>query len=118
MTYLVASLSTGKGSWAQVSKLIRSQEWEGVVLVTNTFGQDKFTPDAKTELVVVSFDSPVAALRDQILAELKTKIRGTEVAVNMCSGTGKEHTALVTAILRLGVGIRFVDYEDGFVDLS
>jgi len=38
MTDLVAFLSTGKGSWAQVSSVINGEDWKKVYLLTNDFG--------------------------------------------------------------------------------
>ena len=39
---------------------------------------------------------------------LKGKIKDPEVDVNFISGTGREHMALMSALLKLGVGIRLV----------
>ena len=53
-----------------------------------------------------------AALSEMIKdmqAQLKDKVR-IETAVNIISGEGKEHMALLSALLRLGVGIRFVAF--------
>ena len=58
-------------------------------------------------------------MRDKLIASLKGKIKGFEVAVNIDSGTGKEHTALITALLKLGLAFRFVLLEnDKIKDLS
>ena len=51
-------------------------------------------------------------------AQLNGKIKDLEVAVNIVSGTGKEHMALLAAILKLGVGVRLVALENNeFLDL-
>ena len=39
---------------------------------------------------------------------LKGKIKDTEVEVNFISGAGKEHMAIMGALLKLGVGIRLM----------
>lgn len=111
MTQLVACLSTGKGSWAHVARLIRNADWDHVFLITNTFGKDKFTPDERTTLIVVDTDAPVESLRDSIHAALKEKITDIEVAVNLYSGSGREHMALICALQRLGLGFRVVSME-------
>ena len=46
-------------------------------------------------------------LRDEMKGKLDGKLDG-EVAVNFVSGTGREHMALVSALLQLGVGIRLI----------
>ncbi|RMD67607.1 hypothetical protein D6817_01095, partial [Candidatus Pacearchaeota archaeon] len=47
--------------------------------------------------------------------ELKEKLKnaldtGFEVALNIASGNGKEHMALLSALLTIPVGVRFVAY--------
>ena len=45
--------------------------------------------------------------KKDIIEQLKDKVEG-EVALNIVSGTGKEHMALLSALLKLGLGIRFI----------
>jgi hypothetical protein len=116
MAYLVAILGTGKGTWAMVSQLMRQGNFEKTILITNQFGKEKYTPDAKTALVVVNFDQAPSQLRDEIKAKLPPlleKLVDTDVAVNMISGNGPEHMALISAILQLGLGVRLVTAEPG-----
>lgn len=117
MTDLIAFLSTGKGTWGHVSGLIKGEEWDKIYLLTNDFGKDKFTPNEKTELIELNMNGSAEELRDEILKKLKEKLSG-EVAVNFISGSGKEHMALVSALLKLGVGFRFmVSTQDGVKEL-
>ncbi len=110
MTKLIACLSTGKGTWAEVIKVIESSDWEKVFLITNEFGKEKFTHD-NVELIVVN--GSVKEMSDQIHKFLRNKIGFDEVAINLVSGNGNEHMALITAVLRLGTGIRFITTEEG-----
>jgi len=106
MTELIACLSTGKGTWGHVSRLIQDGEWDKIFLVTNAFGKENFTPEKESEFLVVDPNKGLVELRDDIYNQLKEKVKGTEVGLNIVSGTGKEHMALVSAVLKLGVGIR------------
>ncbi|MEK6812933.1 MAG: hypothetical protein AABX86_02345 [Nanoarchaeota archaeon] len=109
MTYLVACLSTGKGTWKEVTAVMNQQDWKGIYLITNQFGKEKFTSLKKgTEMLVMDFDQDIVKIRDALKENLKGKIKDTEVAVNISSGAGKEHMALVSALLQLGLAIRFV----------
>lgn len=108
MTELVACLSTGKGTWGHVSRLIQEVKWDKVFLLTNEYGKENFTKDDKTEFIVINADQGLRELRDEIQTKLKGLIKGPEVAVNFISGIGKEHMALMAALLKLGVGMRFV----------
>ncbi len=106
MTELVALLSKGKGTWSEVAKLIKSANWEKVFVITDSFGE-KFTAE-NVEVVAVDFNKSVFGLRKEINEKLSNKIKGLEVAVNLSSGDGKEHMALLGALIKLGVGFRFV----------
>jgi len=108
MTILVACLSTGKGTWGHVSKLIEDEKFDKVFLITNDFGKENFQKKENTELISFNFSQGLRELRDEIYNSLKEKVKDTEIALNIVSGAGKEHMALLSAILKLGVGIRFI----------
>ncbi len=104
---LVSLLSSGKGSWGQVSGLIKRGEWDNIFLIGNDFAK-KFNTEEKHEFIEVDTGKRIVDLKKEILEKLKGKIKGTEVALSIASGTGKEHMALISALLSLPVGIRFV----------
>lgn len=106
MTNLVACLSSGKGTWGHVGRLIRDHEWEKVFLITNDFGKENFKAERDVELIVVDSIKPMGDLIEDIKAALQGKFTDTEVALNFVSGTGKEHMALLSAVLKLGLGVR------------
>ncbi|MAG45254.1 MAG: hypothetical protein CMH63_00585 [Nanoarchaeota archaeon] len=108
MSTLIACLSTGKGTWGHVSRLIKENPWDNILLVTNEFGKENFTKDDKTDLIIINTSQGIQELAKEIHEKLKDKIKDPEIALNIVSGTGKEHTALLSAVLKLGVGIRFV----------
>lgn len=107
MTDLVLCLGTGKGTWAEAYKLIESESWNRVFLVTNDFGREKFQAK-NAEFVVVDENAPAKQLVSDIKKGLAGKVRGTEVAVNFISGAGKVHMAMISALLQLGFAIRLV----------
>ena len=108
MTELVALLSTGKGTWSEVIKLMSSQEWDKIFLITNEFGSTTFKKNENMEFIVVNSNESIELLIDNVQKQIKDKITGTEVALNLVSGTGKEHMAVISALLKLGLGIRLV----------
>ncbi len=108
MTELVACLSTGKGTWGHVSRLMQDGKWEKIFLITNDYGKENFNKDDKTELIAINLNQGIKELRDEIMNNLKEKIKGSEVAVNIISGMGREHMALMAALLKIGVGFRLV----------
>lgn len=115
---LVALLSTGEGTWAQVAGLIKQGEWEKIILVGNDFAK-KFEVDSKVECEFIEIKAHrLVELKEEIQQKLKGKINGTEVALSIASGDGKEHMALISAILSLPAGVRFTALtKDGIVML-
>jgi hypothetical protein len=113
---LVALLSTGKGSWVQIAGLIERGEWDKIVLIGSDFAK-KFMPKKESTFVSVDLDQPLRNLKADFIEKLRGKIRGSEVALSIASGDGKEHMALMSALLNLPVGIRFVALtKDGVIE--
>jgi hypothetical protein len=57
-------------------------------------------------------------LKKELEDKLRGKIKGTEVALSIASGDGKEHMALISALLAQPVGVRFTALtKDGIVML-
>ncbi len=108
MTELVAILSTGKGTWSQVIKVINSEEWDKIYLITNEFGANTFKKQENMEFIVINTNESIELIIDHIQEKLKNKLSGPEVALNFVSGTGKEHMAVLSALLKMGLGIRLI----------
>ena len=114
---LVALLSSGQGTWAQVSGLMKHGEWEKVVLIGGDFAKD-FKHEKPFEFIQVDLKKNLKDLRDELSEKLKNKFEGMEVALSIASGDGKEHMALTSALINLPVGIRFAALtKDGVIDL-
>ncbi len=114
---LIALLSSGKGTWGQVAGLVNRGEWENIILIGSEFAE-KFTLDKKHDFIRVNTNQGIVELKQEILEKLKGKINDTEVALSIASGDGKEHMALISALLSLPVGVRFTALtKDGIVFL-
>ena len=111
---LIAFLGSGQGTWGQVAGVIKQGDWESIILIGNEFAK-KFTTDKDFEFIEVS-SGPIVELKEELLKKLKGKVNGTEVALSIASGDGKEHMALISALLSLPAGIRFtVLTKDGLI---
>ncbi len=114
---LIALLSTGKGTWGQVSGLMTHGDWENIFLIGSDFAKD-FKHAKDFEFIQVNLDKKLKDLKEDLSQKLKGKIDGTEVALSIASGDGKEHMALISALINLPVGIRFAALtKDGVIDL-
>jgi len=114
---LVALLSSGKGTWAQVSGLMKHGEWEKVVLLGDDFAKT-FTHEKEFEFIKVDLSQKLKELKEDFAQKLKGKFQGMEVALSIASGDGKEHMALVSALINVPVGVRFAALtKEGVIDL-
>jgi hypothetical protein len=106
----VAFLGNDKENWGQISALVNRIDQAKIFLV-----KDKAVKDFPTneKCVVVEIDSslPLLKLKQQIQEKLKPLLsKEFEVAVSIASGSGKDHMALIAALLALPVGIKIVAY--------
>jgi len=114
---LVALLSSGKETWAQVSGLIKYGEWDKIIVLGDEFAK-QFTAEKKFEFIRIDLTKKLKDLKEEFAQKLKGKIEGTETALSIASGDGKEHMALISALINLPVGIRFAALtKDGILDL-
>jgi len=111
---LVAFVGTGKGSWGQVAGVINKGDWENIIIIGDNFAK-QFSVEKDFEFIEIN-SKGIVDLKEEILKRLQGKIKGTEVGLSIASGDGKEHMALISALLNLPAGIRFVVLtKDGLV---
>ena len=112
MVSLIALLSSGKGTWAQVNSLIANGSWDRIYLICNEFAHENY--ETKSQKVIkLKFDEKNPVKSFEVLAKFfKKDIKDFEVALNLVSGSGIEHMAVLSAVLKAGLGVRFV-YEYG-----
>jgi hypothetical protein len=103
---LVALLSSGKGTWAQVAGLITRENWDKIIIIGDEFAK-KFSVSKPHEFILYDSNASIIEMKQEILKKLEGKIDGTEVALSIASGEGREHMALISALLSLPVGVRF-----------
>lgn len=116
MAELVALLSKGEGTWAQVAGIIKQEEWENILLLGDDFAKN-FQID-KPHTFIELKSRRLVDLKEEMAEKLRGKIHGTEVSLSIASGDGKEHMALISALLSLPVGVRFTALtKDGIVTL-
>ena len=115
---LVALLSTGKGTWGQVSGLIQKGEWEKVIVLGPSFAKEFTVHGESFDFIEFDASKGLAQLKKEFSKKLEGKIDCLEVALSIASGNGKEHMALQSALLTLPAGIRFTALtKDGVIFL-
>lgn len=111
---LIAFLGVGEGTWGQVAGVIGHGDWENIILIGNDSAK-KFNVDKDFEFIEIK-STGIVDLKEEILKKIQGKIKGIEVALSIASGNGKEHMALISAILSLPAGIKFTALtKDGLI---
>ena len=104
---LVAFLGDDKENWGQVTALVKHMHWEKILLVKNARAEG-FPDLPQCTSLEVNTDLPLVELKQELMEKLKSNLHDFEVALSIASGNGKEHMALIAALLSLPVGIRIV----------
>ncbi len=115
----VAFVGSDTENWGQVSALLNRLEYE-TALIVRSQGADSFPIGERCTVLDIDTTQPLLALKEELLSKLKSKLSGDfEVSLSLASGTGKEHMALLSALLNIPVGVRLVVYtRDGVQYLS
>lgn len=117
MPTLIACLSTGKGTWIEVTQLIKAQPWDKIFLITNKFGHENFKPESNTKLILIDTFQEIDQITEQIKLQLKDQIHDFEIALNIASGSGKEHTAIIKAVMELGLNFRLTTIKNNHLEI-
>ena len=104
---LLALLSSGKGTWGQVSGLCKKGEWEKIVLLGPSYAKDFKIEGIPFDFVEFDDQKSLLALKQELIKKLGDKFQGSEVALSIASGSGKEHMAIISALLSIPIGVRF-----------
>ncbi len=110
MGQFIGLLSTERGSWTEVASLMNKPEFNEIFILTNMPGKSNFQAPKNKKFTVFIFDfsKPANELTNDFKKALKGELKFGDIALNIVSGYGKEHMALICALLSLGVGLRFV----------
>jgi hypothetical protein len=128
MAHLIACMGHDTENQDIVGKIIYSKVFDIVYLICDADVKENFILRdesikslIKINYVLIDDNDAIDRLNDDIYASLKKgfandKIQDLELAINISSGKGRLHAALISAVVRLGYGIRIVDLDkDGDV---
>lgn len=112
---LVACLGADKESWGQVTGLINRGTWNKIILIKSHLAIDYPTPEGAQDLVVDT-TRPLLEIKDLIIRHLRESFSEFEACLSIASGSGKEHMAIISALLSIPVGIRLVAFTKNGVE--
>jgi len=108
MTDLIACLSESEKGKLHVQKLIEGNDWDNIFLVTTKDCSNNFKCSKNANFVIIDVQASASEIIKQIQSQLNGKLNDLEVALNIVCGTGKEHMALLSSLLKMGMGIRLM----------
>lgn len=112
---LVAFLGKDKENWGQITGLINKGEWEKVLLIRSN-DSDSFPVPGNGREIVIDTAKPMTDIKSDLLKKLKSNLSGMECALSIASGNGKEHMAVISALLSLPVGIRLTVFTKNGIE--
>lgn len=112
MATLITLLSYGKGTWAKVYKICNNFEWNKIIIIGDSFSKDKFHLNKEYTFLNVDFRKNSRDIRDELIEKLKEQKQLLEIALNISSGSGDAHMAVISSLINLGVAIKFVDLDE------
>lgn len=107
---LVAFLGNDKENYGQVTALINRMECEKIILVKD---KETSAPFNKKNISLVDIDTKkdLLTFKTQLKEKLSKELgNDLEVALSIASGTGKDHMALISALLSIPVGIKLAAF--------
>ncbi|HPR41110.1 MAG TPA: hypothetical protein PK718_01000 [Candidatus Methanofastidiosa archaeon] len=96
MRTFIATLGKGKGTWGKV-KRISGEDWDKIVLLGNSWAKDTFKSDLAYEWILLEDEKDVCQQVMDIIENLPEDLG--DVFVNVTSGSGSEHLALISALI-------------------
>ena len=103
---LVCFLGKDKENWGQISGLVNKGNWDKIIFVKDREAEN--FPAENIEVIEINCAKPLIELKNELIEKLKKSVSEFDVGLSIASGNGKEHMALISALLGIPVGIRFV----------
>ncbi|MCD6478897.1 MAG: hypothetical protein J7L44_03355 [Candidatus Diapherotrites archaeon] len=100
----IATLGRGKGTWGHVARLIQEAQWDQILLIGTEFTKQNFRPARDCAWLLINPRSGFETLKEAI----KKAIPEAELYISLISGSGREHTALLSALRELGKDYKLV----------
>lgn len=113
---LVAFIGSDQETWGQVSGLINHGEWSKIIIIRSS-KVEGYPSIPNTEEIVLDTSKPIEEMKQFLLTRLKDSFSEFEASLSIASGNGKEHMALISALLSVPVGIRFAVYTKKGVEV-
>lgn len=114
--HLVLFVGKDKESQGQLTALINRFDAEKIIIVKHP-ETTEFPKNEKCEIVEVDTSKDLLSLKVILKEKLSKSLSGEfEVALSIASGNGKEHMALISALLNIPVGIKLTAFTKNGIE--
>ena len=105
MADLIACFTTDEHH-RHLHRLINESEWDRIFVVTTPELRRKHKFQKEVLYIVIDPKKHI----NEYIEDIKSNLKGffLEVGVNLVNGTGKDHMALLSAVMKAGLGFRLV----------
>lgn len=108
---LIICAGKDKENWGQIAALINRMEDCEKVFIVKDKSIEEFHIGEKCEEIIIDLSMPLIELKQCLLNKFREKLKEDfEVALSLASGSGKEHMAIISALINAPVGIKLVVY--------
>ena len=113
MTDLIACFTTDEHH-KHLHRLINESEWDRIFVVTTEEIKKKHTFAKEIIHIIVDPEKQIA----DYISDIQSHLKGffLEVGINLVNGTGKDHMALLSAVMKAGLGFRLVAFTKNGVE--
>lgn len=105
MTELIACFTTDEHH-KHLHRLINEAEWDRIFIVTTPEIKNKHKFAKEIIYIIVNPNKHIQYYIEDIRKHLKGFF--LEVGINLVNGTGKDHMALISAVMKAGLSFRLV----------
>ncbi len=113
---LVCFQGNDKENYPQLNALIKRGEWDKVAIIKSKEVEEFISGD-NIKVLEINSKASISELKEEIKQKLKSHLsKEFEVALSIASGTGKEHMAVISALLSIPVGIKLTVYTKNGVE--
>ena len=111
----IAFIGEDRENWGQIHALLKRIDSHKILV--KDFSIKDFPEMEGCEIINVDSSLPLLELRDDMINKLKSAISGEfEVSISLASGNGKEHMALLSALLGTPVGVKIIVYTKNGIE--
>lgn len=112
----IAFIGNEKENLGQITALLNRIECEKIFLIKDKKTENNFS-NKKVKFIDVDTSNDLISLRKEMREKLKKELSGDfEVFLSIASGNGKEHMALISALLNVPVGIKLVAFTKNGIE--